>query len=344
MTCPAKVAYPNESSININNNRIIKRSEKYSISTGNNVDLQLTREPSQNSSAQEGTDRHKYLENFFLRIPKNDYSDPKKWELNKNETKYGLTSPIKKTKKIVSKMLKKGYELVDIKPEMKVFNLHNKIFIQGEIDLCLIFFKDNIETYLIIDWKYKVKSRHRTNHRNQVKIYSQILKDNGHNVYMNGYLISHKNVPGIDKIDLEEEVSLEKLLSQWESQDYSPIIRSCEICPRNQSLVNPCPESKCESIFDINITTSKVGFREIGIKNFEWKKILQQKSIVIKKGYSTNYIKLDDDSFDISIEQGIDWNHNYFDVRGSVVKKYQDTDPNETHILIEPKVFLTRID
>ena len=94
-----------------------------------------------------------------------------------------------------------------------------------------------------------------------------------------------------------------------------------------------------KNIFDINVSPSRVGFRETGIDKSDWKRILQRGSIVIKKDYSTNYIKLDE-TFDQSIGEEIDWTHNHFDVRGIVITKYQDTNPDETHILIRPTVFI----
>jgi hypothetical protein len=228
---------------------------------------------------------------------------------------------------------------VNILPEEDIFDLQNKIFIVGEIDLLLEFNIEEQSKYVLIDWKRSLHRDSDHKNENQLKIYAQILKNQGYNIHKHGWIISHKKNNQSKKLNLEHGENLLKHLSDWEQQTFRSSIRSCGLCKRSDSKLNPCPQSACMDIFDIKHDGSPVTFRETGVTKSEWKSLLKNKTITIKKNNHRYEICLDE-NFDTSIEHSVDWNHESFDVRGKIKKRTHIMSFDVINIIINPRVFI----
>lgn len=336
--CPASIPYPNESDIAKENNRIQKKFENSKPS--NSKIEQPAPELLIDSPTAEGTYRHKLLELFFKRIPESDYSDTKLWVTNIKEKKAGLEGPINNVKRIVNKLVRKGHKLVNILPEENIFDLQNKIFISGEIDLLLVFNIEEQSKYVLIDWKRSFHPSSDQKNEIQLKIYAQILKNQGHNVHKHGWIVSHKKDNVSKKVPLEHGENLLKHLSDWEQQTLRSSFWDCGLCKRSDSKSNPCLQSACMDIFDIKHDGSSVRFRETGLTKSEWQSLLKNKTITIKKNNHRYEICLDE-NFDTSIEHSVDWNYyESFDVRGKIKKPTHIMSFDVINIIINPRVFI----
>lgn len=335
--CPASIPYPNESDITKDNKRIQK---KFEISKLSNSKIeQSAPELLTDSPTAEGTHRHKLLELFFKRIPESDYSDTKLWVTNSKEKQAGLEGPINNVKRIVNKLVRKGHKLVNIFPEESIFDVQNKIFIVGEIDLLLEFNNEEQLKYVLIDWKRSFHPNSDHKNENQLKIYAQILKNQGHNIHKHGWIISHKKSNQSKKLDLEYGEDLSKYLSDWEQQIFRSSIRDCGLCKRSDSVSNSCPRSECMDIFDSKHDGSPVRFRETGVTKSQWKSLLKNKTITINKNNHRYEICLDE-NFDTSIEHSVDWSYESFDVRGKINKRTHIMSYDIINIIINPRVFI----